>query len=313
MLSYERQRLRELEALRPDFAHADKKYIPASVPSRPAYVPKLEDDVKAAPPRVGTPQKQFASPIITPRTFQPSLPSTIAPIPPSKNQLPPQSPGAGPSLPSSPISTKPTSPAPSFSSRPLLGGGTRMFDGTRSMFLTPSATLAASNSVRSPTSNTDPLSGRLFTPVSAANPASSLLSSTPTGSPHSPLTAPATTISSPLPSSTLGSSTAPPPTSKIPPSSNGLIHHETDPLGPLGDNPNARRAAAMSSSLFTSPLGPGPRMNGSATPPPADKNGDLDPFGLARPASMSQSMRLPSKPQRPRLDAREAAKTLANF
>ncbi len=38
MISYERQRLRELEALRPDFANANKAYAAAAAAPRPAFI-----------------------------------------------------------------------------------------------------------------------------------------------------------------------------------------------------------------------------------------------------------------------------------
>ena len=53
--------------------------------------------------------------------------------------------------------------------------------------------------------------------------------------------------------------------------------------------------------------GAGPLGNGSALP----AQSGFDPLGQARPSFMSQSVRV--TPQRPRLDAREAASKLANM
>lgn len=61
--------------------------------------------------------------------------------------------------------------------------------------------------------------------------------------------------------------------------------------------------AASFSATAASPLGPSVQTNGRAD--------DLDPFGMAKPALMSASVRV--QPTRPRLDAREAASKLANM
>lgn len=64
-------------------------------------------------------------------------------------------------------------------------------------------------------------------------------------------------------------------------------------------------AQSTSSASFDSPL------HSSAPNVINGRAGDLDPLGMARPASMSQSVRV--QPTRPRLDAREAASKLANM
>lgn len=145
-IMYERQLLRELEALKPDISNAAKKHIPAranGVP-RPAYVPPLEDFSKtsiprpasAAPPNTFRPPSAAGVPTRTANASPQPSPLPVSPAPSAgtfRNTLPPQSPGAGPS-----------SPAPqqtSFNS-PLMDGpplGGRLVDGTKSMFIKPTA------------------------------------------------------------------------------------------------------------------------------------------------------------------------------
>lgn len=81
---YERQLLRELEALRPDVKSAADKAIPkANGIPRPTVIPPLDDPaLKPLPPSVA------ASGNATP---------VRSPSPPRHDGLPPQSPGAGPS------------------------------------------------------------------------------------------------------------------------------------------------------------------------------------------------------------------------
>ncbi|KLO10135.1 hypothetical protein SCHPADRAFT_916441 [Schizopora paradoxa] len=322
MISYERQRLRELEALRPDFGNANKTHVPAAPASRPTFIPKLEDEVKPAPPpvRAGTPQgiQPVHPAAATARQPQMHIPSPLAPAPPSKTPLPAQSPGAGPStptipaLPSTLIASSTSSPAPSpVSSVPPLGG--RFVDGTRSMFLTPSATLATSNTQANLGPRPNPLStNAMFTNVSGNAPPLGI--SAPSSA--KPLGAGAFTVpvispaSTPLPSTPLATSAS---TTALPPTPRSPAYHDSDPLGPLGSSSPVPRSATLTPSSF-SPLGPaGQGVNGHTSPGVVRRDSDLDPLGLARPGYMSQSLRLPPKPQRPRLDAREAASKLANF
>lgn len=163
-IMYERQHLRELEALRPDFASAAQKAVtakPITAP-RPAFVPPLEDYSKppiprpssAAPISAPSTRPGFGSalPVSPPMSAHPTSslppPGTTA-TPPSvliKNSLPPQSPGAGPSTPQ-----KPQSFAPPLINGPPLGG--RFMDGTKSMFIKPTqqpSPLSPSPNVNSP-------------------------------------------------------------------------------------------------------------------------------------------------------------------
>lgn len=276
---YERQHLRELEALRTDVSHADKKHIPAKpvVAPRPAFIPPLEDFSRPPAPQPGppsssgTPVPRHASiaPLAPSGTLTPAnvlLPSSplppSSPAPPTPRQqtsgissssasnspLLPQSPGAGPSSPVPPMSAQSATFAPSVQDGPPLGG--RFVDGTKSMFVK-------------------------HTPSSLA----------PTG-------LPAASSFNPNP---------------FTPSRQGF----PSPLHSAGFNAPSPHPLSRSSSVMPSdPLSAGP-----VTPVSYNANGqaaDLDPLGMAKPAAfMSQSMRV--QPTRPRLDAREAASKLANM
>lgn len=189
----------------------------------------------------------------------PSPLSGPAPAPPSKSPivvptaapsgaplpLPPQSPGAGPSTPSTPaftLSRNGTPTSPTFGSRvgpngpaapptgPPLGG--RLVDGTRSMFLPTS-------SIPSP------------------------------GLPRS--TTPATNPSSSVPSSASASTSTLPQTPVTP-------YHEKDPLGPLSPGAQARRNMTLSASF--SPLGPS--VNSYANGADVDPIGGLSPLHMSQ-------------------------------
>ncbi|CDO73745.1 hypothetical protein BN946_scf185015.g73 [Trametes cinnabarina] len=275
-IMYERQHLRELEALRPDVNNANKKHVPQKpvTAPRPSYIPPLEDFSKPPIPRPasGPPSnapRVSVSPSVPPLSASTSfngpqqgrLPSTGAPSP-VRASLPPQSPGAGPS----------SSPAPSQSSfaPPLMDGpplGGRLVDGTKSMFVKPPSSPLASSATSTPARGTSGLPNPLAQP------------STPQVAPASQ---PAQQAAPQIPSDPLSASTSGFPSAGI----SGAPH------------PLAASAFVASTS---SPLANG-RANSSAN--------DLDPLG-AKPVNMSQSVRV--QPTRPRLDAREAASKLANM
>lgn len=151
-IMYERQHLRELEALRPDVQNADKKHIPAkpAVAPRPSYVPPLEDFTSKAaavpPPLQSAPisgsLRASTPPINGPLSARPASPAQAAvpqrytpQLPSSAMHSPLQSPGAGPSSPVAPAFKPPT---PVFAPAPLMDGpplGGRFVDGTKSMFV----------------------------------------------------------------------------------------------------------------------------------------------------------------------------------
>jgi hypothetical protein len=174
-IMYEKQLLRELEALRPDVNNAAKKVTPQSngIP-RPSIIPPLEDFSKPPGPRSATvlssnlsvpnrgPTPQSAAASVSAFARQPLAQQSSVATPPSQiytrqGPLPPQSPGAGPS----------TSPAPSqvnFAPPPMGDGpplGGKLIDGTKSMFVksssplgpttaTPSAPTQINSRVQSP-------------------------------------------------------------------------------------------------------------------------------------------------------------------
>ncbi|KAF9802607.1 hypothetical protein IEO21_09874 [Rhodonia placenta] len=142
-IMYERQLLRELEALRPDISNAAKKHVPVKTNGapRPSYVPPLEEFSKApiarpasaAPPVTPrTPATAGIAPVRTANGFGQSSVLPVSPVSSSTiNSLPPQSPGAGPSSPA----PQQTSFNPPLVDGPPLGG--RFVDGTKSMFVNP--------------------------------------------------------------------------------------------------------------------------------------------------------------------------------
>ncbi|KAL1761589.1 Vps5 C terminal like-domain-containing protein [Schizophyllum commune] len=235
-IMYERQLLRELEALRTDVNNADKPAPPTTngVP-RPTIIPPLEDFSKPPvpppsapatssrmPPQIQTPPQSASigpsraasisaqpSPVCPSYPEPPSSSASTTGIysneaPPSPSQ-PPQSPGAGPSSPSS--LTPVVSPRPQQDGPPLGG----RFDGTKSMFVKPSP---------SPLASGPPLSASAIVQHPSTAPG-----------PLGPLGAPATTngASDPLLGAPLGGSSA------AVPSSSGQhpasLQNGLDPLG----------------------------------------------------------------------------------
>lgn len=174
-IMYERQHLRELDALRSDVSNAANKHVAAKPPPpRPTVIPPLEDFSRPSIPRPASVQSNTAaSPVARTASVPPTataLPSdplapgssirtlpqlSSLPKPPSNfvshsssMPSPLQSPGAGPSTP--PLT--PSGRSPSFSppsnnnndGGPPLGG--RFADGTKSMFVkhTPSPLVPSS-------------------------------------------------------------------------------------------------------------------------------------------------------------------------
>ncbi|KIM46319.1 hypothetical protein M413DRAFT_441406 [Hebeloma cylindrosporum] len=280
-IMYERQLLRELEALRVDVSNAAKKVVPvANGGPKPSIIPPLEDDRPHLPPAPSAPlangfhrqiqtqpphtagisqngfiphhvpaqpnafSTQSPLPSAFPQTptgrqdplsaasFRSFTPTQALPSPTSsqtfaRQQLLPQSPGAGPSSPITP--TTPGVPPRQAVDEPPLGG--RFVDGTKSMFV----------------------------PKSTASPRPSPLS-----------------FSSSV--------------------SNIAVPTSTAPFDPLRSD----AYPAVSSPLHNA----GPSQQPSRPP-------QIDPLGLGTPQTMTSSLRI--QPTRPRLDAREAASKLANM
>ncbi|KAG1752561.1 uncharacterized protein EDB91DRAFT_1103294 [Suillus paluster] len=156
-IMYERQLLRELEALRTDVNNANQKVAPPNpngIP-KPSVVLPLEDDTSPMHARATPSVPPVAKP---PNWVPPSAPSP-AQSPFKHNPLPPQSPGAAPSHPA-------CTPQPRETGPPVAG---RFIDGTQSMFInTTSSPLgppvaASASSPSLPQSG--PLGGIIHAPV----------------------------------------------------------------------------------------------------------------------------------------------------
>lgn len=282
---YERQLLRELEALRVDVSNANNKVAPITngVP-KPTIVPPLEDF--SQPPR--------PPPNPRPESTPPNGTRSAQPLPPSANIYSRQGPlsssstqasfardgTSSPSFMQSPRLEPPSSSsAQSFASRqgPLSASSSQTF---ARQSLPPQSPGAGPSSAgphqitfARPSDDEPPLGGRFVDGTK-----SMFVKPTSTSSPLGP------PVSN---SSSSGSSSGP--------SSGGQM---VDPL--LG--------GTISRSSTSSPLvGAPPRggMNRQDTQSDA-----LDPLGQTTPKYMSQSVRV--TPSRPRLDAREAASKLAN-
>ena len=288
---YERQVLKELEALRPDISGAADKVVPQpnGVP-KPTFIPPLEEPPvprPAPPPTKDVP----SSPPLTAPSYSTSRIPDAGPTTPGPKPGPPPLKQPSPEIvrsmtspqPTSPQRTAPVPPPIDSNNDPLLGN--RFVDGTKSMFVG-----------RSPQFHTP-------STVTSSMSASTLPTSTPAPPPPAPKVLPPSVVvqqevqknfdplSNPTRSFARASSTP----IMDPPK-------QSEPVGPLG------------------PLGPGgpthihgngPMMTQSvivqSTPKPDD---GLDPLGMAKPTNMTASMRVP---QRPRLDPREAASKLANM
>ena len=289
---YERQLLKELEALRPDISGAADKVVhqPNGVPKPTVILPLEEPPVpKPTPPPV---KNTLNPPPLTTHSFSTSRIPDAAPTVPGPRPGPPLLQQPGPEIvrsmtspqPTSPQRTTPIPPLVNSNNDPLLGN--RFGDGTRSMFVRPSPQFHTPSTVTSSTS------------------ASTLPSATPAPPPPAPKVLPPSVVvqqevqknfdplSNPSRAIARASSTPimEPPKQPEPVGPMG-------PLGPLGPpRPAHGNGHAMTQSVIIQPM-----------PKPED---GLDPLGMATPTYMSASMRAP---QRPRLDPREAASKLANM
>ncbi|KAF8195618.1 Vps5 C terminal like-domain-containing protein [Mycena galopus ATCC 62051] len=350
-IMYERQLLRELEALRVDVAKAADKYVPPAngVPKPPIpvveeYHPKLPSRTVPAPSTAPAPAPAPVN--VTAQHAPASTPGTQPP--PPRIQTPQRAPFQAfsqslyNSVPlANPLGNaggplgNPGSPGP-----PSASSTQAIYD--RPDSLTPSSTQSSFAS-RHPTPS--PSVQSTFGPLGSQPPPQALPPSASGPLAHQPSPqlqhqpipqSPGAGPSSPsfahqqtqIPSNEppLGgrlvegskSMFIKPPSSVVPPSplhaQSSTPSYSGDPLlgGGAGTFPRGP------SSSFSSPLHAGANGNSSRGPNghPAPGGGalhnELDPLGLGvQPAAMSASVRAP--PQRPRLDAREAAKSLANM
>jgi hypothetical protein len=283
---YERQLLKELEALRPDISGAADKVVPqANGAPKPTVILPLEEPPlhKPAPPPAKNAQN---SPPLTAPSFSTSRILDASPniSGPRPGLPPPQQPS--PEIVRSMTSPQPTSPQRPVNSNndPLLGNN--FVDGTRSMFVRPP---------------------QFHTPstITSSTSASVLPTSTPAPPPPAPKVLPPSVVVQQEvqkncdPLSNPGRAIARASSTPIEPPKKSEQVGPIGPLGPLG------------------PLGPtptygnGPMMTQSVIIQPTPRSNDgLDPLGTAKPTNLSASTR---GPQRPRLDAREAASKLANM
>ncbi|KAH9943262.1 Vps5 C terminal like-domain-containing protein [Epithele typhae] len=203
-IMYERQHLRELEALRPEVSAADKKHVPQKpvTAPRPAYVPLSKTSPthpSNVPPRTHRVTSSMIAPSHAPAPSShtngfPQGPLSAGPAP-GRAPIPPQSPGAGPSS----AATTSGSFARPTSDGPPLGG--RLVDGTRSMFVKPPMSpLASTGPPKPPGTGLPPVppsnQSAPISPLHASGPPSG--SSHPLGGGGDPLSA-STFVSSAIP------------------------------------------------------------------------------------------------------------------
>jgi len=298
---YERQLLRELEALRSDVANAAQEHIrPAPIP-KPLVVPVLEEPARSGP-------------------------SSVEPVnrPPEQPQRPQSVPHPQASIPngnhaSDPLGTPPriqtplhnTLPSPLSNPSSIARGGAAS-SGPTPQFLARQAQITAAMSASTS-----------FASMSSAGPSSprlSLPSSSPVAGP-----------STPSPTQTSFAKPTPEPAQRGNISTSGLGGRFVDgtqsmfvkpPSKPVGLSNHTQ--AVVSPSPSSDPLGGDPLFGSNVRASPSLKspgltpssNGhalqnDLDPLSGLKPTYMSQSVRGPST--RSRLDAKEAASKLANM
>ncbi|KAF9268204.1 hypothetical protein L218DRAFT_954573 [Marasmius fiardii PR-910] len=273
-IMYEKQLLRELEALRVDVSSAAKKVEPATIrPPKPSIIPPLEDDYKPPPPQ----SQSAVEPTRSNGFYHHQTPPRV--------QTPQGTAGQMPAQPQ-PYNYDPLSGAPSggVPTNPLLQSG------SQSRFSTPpsSAPPTAVQSFAARQGQSRPVS-----PYSPYLPPQS-----PGAGPSSPVPKiPVVDDGPPLggkfvdgTKSMFVKSTSSPLASPMPSSS--VSHITGDPL---------------TSSMPSMPI----RSPNSVDGTQRALTNDLDPLGTVRPTYMSNSVRV--TPQRPRLDAREAASKLANM
>jgi hypothetical protein len=291
---YERQLLRELEALRVDVSNAAKKVAPTSNGApKPTVVPPLEDFNEN---RIPVPRPAPSAPVSN--GFQQPPPHLQNPPHTAYNTGPsPQRPPQGylshgrsardQSL-QGPLSPQQSSMQ---SQEPLSASSTHPFSAYSSSFSTPST-------------HTQP---RFTAPPPQS----------PGAGPSSPTPSQITFAKPPLDEPPLGGrfvdgtkSMFVKPTPSSHPPLVPVSASSTFASGPLQRPP-------MENPLHADPLGGGAVSPLHDAPPPRTMNGQalqsngFDPLGHIKPQQMSSSVRV--TPTRPRLDAREAASKLANM
>ncbi|TRM68151.1 Vps5 C terminal like-domain-containing protein [Schizophyllum amplum] len=297
-IMYERQLLRELESLRADVDNADKPAPPVAngVP-RPLVVPPLEE---------------FTRPPLPPQAQSAPGPSVRLP---SQLQTPPQTATPqGPGLTAS-VTVQPSPVRPPYPEPPSSSASTQ---GIYSSDQPPSPLPPAA------TARVDPLSA----PQTPTRATANTLPQSPGAGPSSP--SPLPFAPSPIPRPTpdgppLGGRFAdgtksmfikpsPSPLASGPPLSASAIMQRPSgpvapgPLGPLSAPTSGGTTNGSFDPLMGGAIANAPTVSGQH---PASLQNGLDPLGQFKPAYSTASVRV--NPQRPRLDAKEAASKLANM
>ncbi|KAF8974173.1 Vps5 C terminal like-domain-containing protein [Flammula alnicola] len=289
-IMYERQLLRELEALRGDISNAAKKVVPsANGAPKPTIVPPLED-YSELPHPAPAPSAPLSNGFHRPAQVQP--PHTAA-LPSQNGFIPHKLPGQQPSsYNSTPTQSPPPSPFP-----------------------------------QTPIGRQDPLSAasaRSFAPAQRPmSPSASQQFARQPLPPQSPGAGPSS------PSIPSNQSTAPRPASDEPPLGGRFVDGTKSMFitkttssprpSPLSFSSSVSNIAGSSANAPFDPLRSdsypvsSPLQDSSPRAPSQQPSRpqETDPLGNIRPHQMSASMRV--QPMRPRLDAREAASKLANM
>jgi hypothetical protein len=280
---YERQLLRELEALRVDVSNAAKKVVPATNGTpKPTIVPPLEDFGENPPPLPRPTTAPVSNGFQQHSPHMQSPPLTSQPGP-STQRPPHQAYSAqGPLVFSSQSSAQRNEPLSASSTQSSLSSSSAGPYSPTPSYVSPKPEIPAQSPGAGPSSTS--YNTRTRTPVNEPPLGGRFVDGTksmfvkPTQPPHL----------APIPTSASSSfSTGPQYYSRV--------------SSPLHSDPLSRPAAADPLNDTHTRAMNGQAMFGNS----------VDPLGNIKPSQMSSSMRLP--PTRPKLDAREAASKLANM
>ncbi|GAV99135.1 vacuolar protein sorting-associated protein vps17 [Lentinula edodes] len=275
-IMYERQLLRELEALRSDVANAANKVVPSTNVPKPTVIPPLEEPIRPLPPPAPT-----AMPTGSYRQETP---------PPPRMQTPPRLKATLPAnSPSDPLASGPTG----LSSQPPISPS-------------PSQQTFASRGSISTSSSFASRQGQ-FSPSIPPSPRQPLPTQSPGAGPSTPTIERFSDAKTPL-------DDGPPLGGRFGDGTKSMFVNNSSPLVPPSpSSPTFNRGGGDPLMGSGAPVRPSSALDGNRrgmNGHPALQN-DLDPLGLAKPTYMSSSVRV--QPTRPRLDAKEAASKLANM
>ncbi|TFK43664.1 Vps5 C terminal like-domain-containing protein [Crucibulum laeve] len=281
-IMYERQLLRELEALRVDVSNAAKKVIPAANGApKPSVVPPLEDFSSRPPPLQSAPSAPIGNGFNRPPPDMQTPPHTSVPQGQGSHGFGSHRPPPQASLSHGTLAS-PSSLASPQRQEPLSAASS-------------SHSFTSHQSVYSPSPNVLPRQG--------------LPPQSPGAGPSSPGPGQTTQSRQAVDEPPLGgrfmdgtkSMFVKPTSASSPLSSSSTTNHHTlsnPPLDPLRNDSYSRVSSPLHAN---SPRG----LNGES------QNSNVDPLGRIKPHQMASSVRV--QPTRPRLDPREAASKLANM